>query len=70
MLKIAFVLLIAWLLGVLGLYRIGDLVHVFLLVGLMLLLLGALNARDAAALVEGTSAQACHDPSIHLRQLP
>jgi len=49
LLKIAFVLLIAWLLGVLGLYRIGDLVHVLLLVGLMLVLLGALKARDAAA---------------------
>jgi len=49
LLKMAFVLLIAWLLGVLGLYRIGDLVHVLLLVGLMLLLLGALKARDAAA---------------------
>ena len=49
LLKIAFVLLVAWLLGVLGLYRIGDLVHVLLLVGLMLLLLGALKARDAAA---------------------
>ena len=49
LLRIAFGLLIAWLLGVLGLYRIGDLVHVLLLVGLMLLLLGALKARDAAA---------------------
>ena len=49
LLKIAFVLLIAWLLGVLGLYRIGDLVHGLLLVGLMLLLLGALKARDAGA---------------------
>ena len=48
LLKIAFVLLIAWLLGVVGLYRIGDLVHVLLLVGLMLLLLGTLKARDAA----------------------
>jgi Family of unknown function (DUF5670) len=48
LLKIAFVLLIAWLLGVVGLYRIGDLVHVLLLVGLMLLLLAALKARDAA----------------------
>jgi hypothetical protein len=48
LLKIACVLLIAWLLGVLGLYRIGDLVHVLLLVGLMLLLLGGLKARDAA----------------------
>jgi hypothetical protein len=44
LLKIAFVLLIAWLVGVLGLNRIGDLVHVVLMVGLMLLLL----ARDAA----------------------
>ena len=49
LLKIAFVLLIGWLLGVLGLYRIGDLVHVLLLAGLMLSLLGALKARDAAA---------------------
>jgi hypothetical protein len=47
-LKVAFVLLLAWLLGVVGLYRIGDLVHVLLLVGLILLLLGALEARDAA----------------------
>jgi hypothetical protein len=49
LLKIAFVLLIAWLLGMLGVYRIGELVHLFLLVGLMLFLLGALKARDAAA---------------------
>lgn len=48
LLKIAFVVLIAWLLGVVGLYSIGDLVHVLLLAGLMLLLLGALKARDAA----------------------
>jgi hypothetical protein len=49
LLKIALALLIAWLLGVLGVYRGGDLVHVLLLVGLMLLLLGFLRARDAAA---------------------
>jgi hypothetical protein len=49
LLKIAFVLLIGWLLGVLGLYSIGDLVHVLLLIGLMLSLLGALKAREAAA---------------------
>jgi hypothetical protein len=48
-LKIAFALLILWLLGVLGLYTIGDFVHGLLLVGLMLFLLGALKARDAAA---------------------
>ena len=46
--KSAFVLLSVWLLGVLGLYRIGEIVHVLLLVGLMLLMLGALKARDAA----------------------
>jgi hypothetical protein len=46
--KIACGLLIAWLLGVLGVYHVGDLVHVLLLVGLMLLLLAFLRARDAA----------------------
>jgi hypothetical protein len=50
-LKIALVLLLAWFVGVIGLYNIGDLVHVLLLVGLMLLLLGFLRARDAAAAV-------------------
>jgi hypothetical protein len=46
--KIAFVLLIAWVVGVLGLYQVGDLVHVLLVGGLMLLLLAFLRARDAA----------------------
>jgi hypothetical protein len=45
---IALVLLGAWLLGVLGLYRIGDVIHVLLLGGLMLLLIAFLKARDAA----------------------
>jgi hypothetical protein len=48
LLKVAVLLLVAWLLGVVGLYDAGTLVHVLLLVGLMLLLLGALKARDAA----------------------
>jgi hypothetical protein len=48
LLKIAMVLLAAWLLGVLGVYSIGDRVHVLLLVGGLLLLLGLLRARDAA----------------------
>ena len=47
--KVALVLLTAWLLGVLGVYRVGDLVHILLLVGLMLLLLAFLKARDTAA---------------------
>jgi hypothetical protein len=34
--KIALALLIVWLLGMFGVYRGGDLAHVFLLVGLML----------------------------------
>jgi hypothetical protein len=46
---IAFVLVTAWLLGVLGVYRVGDAMHVLLLVALMLLLVGFLKARDAAA---------------------
>ena len=46
--KIALALLVVWLLGVLGLYAIGDLVHVLLLVGFGLLLLAFLRARDAA----------------------
>jgi hypothetical protein len=44
----AIVLLAIWLLGIVGVYRIGDLVHVCLLLGLMFLLLAALKARDAA----------------------
>ena len=48
LLKIAMVLLAAWLLGVVGVYSVGDRVHVLLLVGLMLLLLGIVRARDAA----------------------
>ena len=46
--KIALALLAVWLLGVLGLYTIGDLVHVLLLVGFGVLLLAFLRARDAA----------------------
>ena len=46
--KAALVLLAIWLLGLVGVYRARDLVHVFLLVGLMLLLLAMLKARDAA----------------------
>ena len=48
MLKVALILLAVWLVGALGLYDIGDAVHIFLLVGGMLLLLGVLRAREAA----------------------
>ena len=46
---IALTLLAAWLLGVLGVYHVGDVVHVLLLTGLLLLMLALLRARDAAA---------------------
>jgi uncharacterized membrane protein len=45
----AFALLLGWLLGLFGAYRVGDLAHVFLLVGLMLLLLAVLEALPAAS---------------------
>ena len=45
---IALVLLALWLIGMLGVYNIGDFVHVLLLVGFMLPL-AFLRARDAAA---------------------
>ena len=49
LLNAALALLAAWLLGALGAFNGGSLIHVLLLVGLMLLLLGVLKARDAAA---------------------
>ena len=48
LLKIGLALLLVWLLGIIGVYRLGQNVQFFLLVGLMLLLLGFLKARDAA----------------------
>jgi hypothetical protein len=47
--KIALALLVVWGLGIAGLYSIGQVVHVLLLVGLMLLLLSFAKAHDAAA---------------------
>ncbi len=52
---VGFVLLVAWLVGLLGVYDVGALVHVPLLVGLMLLMLGALKAREAAVARERDS---------------
>jgi hypothetical protein len=46
--KSALVLLAAWLIGVAGVYNLGDLVDVLLLVGLALLLLACLPAREEA----------------------
>ena len=49
LLKVALLLLAVWLVGVIGLYDVGNLVHVFLLVGLLMLQLGALKLRDAGS---------------------
>jgi hypothetical protein len=46
--KTAITLLVVWFLGIFGVYCVGDFAHVFLLVGLMLLLLAVLEAREAA----------------------
>ena len=53
--KAGLVLLISWLLGVLGAYDLGQLVHFQLLIGLMCLLLGVLRARDAATRPDSNS---------------
>jgi hypothetical protein len=46
--KIGLVLLFVWLLGVLGVYDVGQRVHVLLFAGLMLLTVAFSRARDAA----------------------
>ena len=43
----ALVLMVAWLLGVLGVYTVGKSVHVLLLISLLLMLLALVKARDA-----------------------
>jgi hypothetical protein len=48
LIALALVTLSVWLLGLFQIHRFGDIVHVLLLVGLMLLLLGGIKARDAA----------------------
>ena len=46
--KIALVLFVVWLLGVLGLYHVGQVFHLLFLVAFMLALLGLARGRDAA----------------------
>ena len=47
--SIAVVLLIAWLLGLVGVYTIGWFVHVLLVVAIVLFLVGFLSARRRLA---------------------
>ena len=42
---IAIVLLIAWLLGIVGTYTIGPLVHVLLVIAIVLFVVGLLSGR-------------------------
>jgi hypothetical protein len=42
---LAVILLVAWLLGFVGTYTIGPLVHVLLVVALVLFVVGAFNRR-------------------------
>jgi UPF0716 family protein affecting phage T7 exclusion len=46
--NLAIVFLGAWLVSLSGIFQVGDLVHVLLLVGLMLLLLAFVKGREAA----------------------
>jgi hypothetical protein len=42
---VAVILLVAWLLGFVGIYTIGSFVHVLLVVALVLVLVGFLSGR-------------------------
>jgi uncharacterized membrane protein YtjA (UPF0391 family) len=46
---LAVILLIAWLLGFVGIYTIGSFVHVLLVVAVVLFLVGLLNGRRSMA---------------------
>jgi hypothetical protein len=46
---IAVILLIVWLLGLVGTFTIGPIVHVLLVVALVLLVVGLLNGRRSLA---------------------
>lgn len=46
---LAVILLIAWLLGLVGIYTIGPLVHVVLVIAIVLFLVGILGGRRSMA---------------------
>jgi hypothetical protein len=47
---IAVILLVAWLLGIVGIYTIGSFVHVLLVVAVVLLLVGLVSGRRTLTL--------------------
>jgi uncharacterized membrane protein YtjA (UPF0391 family) len=46
---LAVILLVAWLLGFVGIYTIGSVVHVLLVVAIVLFLVGLLSGRRTLA---------------------
>lgn len=46
---LAVILLIAWLLGFVGIYTVGPLVHVILVIAIVLFLVGLLGGRRSLA---------------------
>ena len=46
---IAVILLVAWLLGFVGIYTVGSFVHVLLLVAIVLVLVGLVGGRRTLA---------------------
>lgn len=46
---IAVVLLVAWLLGIVGMYTIGAFVHVILVVAIVMFVIGLLGGRRSIA---------------------
>ena len=46
---LAVILLIAWLLGLVGTYTVGSIVHVLLVIAIVLFLVGLLNGRRSLA---------------------
>jgi hypothetical protein len=53
LITVALALLVVWALGIAGVYAIGQMVHVLLLVGLMLLLLSVARAHETAGRRQG-----------------
>jgi hypothetical protein len=51
--KVALALLLVWGLGIAGVYAVGQIVHILLLVALMLLLLSFAKAHDAGLRRQG-----------------
>jgi len=45
MLTLALILFVAWLLGLVGVYTIGSIVHVLLVIAIVLFLVGIISGR-------------------------